>query len=78
MEERVWLVQRQLRRSSFWSGTGADHLRQTKFVVLREDKDSRKVIKKLRAAATNGISHGEGKRCRDGSIKTPRNASIQK
>jgi bifunctional non-homologous end joining protein LigD len=30
---------------AFLEWTGADHLRHTKFVALRDDKDSRKVVK---------------------------------
>jgi DNA ligase D-like protein (predicted ligase) len=45
MKECVWLKPEAVAQIEFLEWTGADHLRHTKFVALREDKDFRKVIK---------------------------------
>lgn len=45
MKECVWLKPRAVVRIDFLEWTGADHLRHTKFVGLRDDKDPRKVVK---------------------------------
>jgi hypothetical protein len=44
MKECVWLKPEAIVRIDFqW--TGADHLRHTKFVAVRDDKDPRKVVR---------------------------------
>ena len=45
MKECVWLKPEAVAQIEFLEWTAADHLRHTKFVALREDKDFRKVIK---------------------------------
>jgi ATP-dependent DNA ligase len=45
MKECVWLKPETVARIDFLEWTGADHLRHTKFVALRDDKDPRKVVK---------------------------------
>jgi bifunctional non-homologous end joining protein LigD len=45
MKDCVWLRPEAVARVDFLEWTGADHLRHTKFVALREDKDPRKVVK---------------------------------
>jgi DNA ligase D-like protein (predicted ligase) len=45
MEECVWLRPEVVARIDFLEWTGADHLRHTKFVALRDDKDPSKVIR---------------------------------
>lgn len=45
MKDCIWLRPETVARVDFLEWTGADHLRHTKFVALREDKDPRKVIK---------------------------------
>jgi ATP-dependent DNA ligase len=45
MKECVWLRPEVVARIDFLEWTGADYLRHRKFVVLREDKDPRKVVK---------------------------------
>ena len=45
MKECVWLRPEAVARIDFLEWTGADHLRHTKFVALRDDKDPRKVVK---------------------------------
>jgi bifunctional non-homologous end joining protein LigD len=45
MKACVWLKPVTVVRMDFLEWTEADHLRHTKFVALREDKDPRKVIK---------------------------------
>ena len=41
----LWLKPEAVAEVAFLEWTGADHLRHTKFVALRDDKDSRKVVK---------------------------------
>jgi DNA ligase D-like protein (predicted ligase) len=43
MNECVWLRPEKVAQIEFLEWTGADHLRHTKFVALRDDKDPRKV-----------------------------------
>ncbi|CAN5410401.1 hypothetical protein BH10ACI4_BH10ACI4_06390 [soil metagenome] len=45
MKECVWLQPSAVARIDFLEWTGADHLRHTKFVAMRDDKDPRKVVK---------------------------------
>jgi bifunctional non-homologous end joining protein LigD len=45
MKECVWLRPKTVARIDFLEWTGADHLRHTKFVALREDKDPWKVVR---------------------------------
>lgn len=45
MEECVWLRPEAVARIDFLEWTGADHLRHTKFVALRDDKDPKKVVR---------------------------------
>jgi DNA ligase D-like protein (predicted ligase) len=45
MKECVWLRPEAVARIDFLEWTGADHLRHTKFVALRDDKDPRKVMR---------------------------------
>jgi DNA ligase D-like protein (predicted ligase) len=45
MEDCVWLKPEAVARIDFLDWTGADHLRHTKFVALRDDKDPRKVVR---------------------------------
>jgi bifunctional non-homologous end joining protein LigD len=45
MKEAVWLKPQAVAQIDFLEWTGADHLRHTKFVGLRDDKDPRKVVR---------------------------------
>jgi bifunctional non-homologous end joining protein LigD len=45
MKECVWLRPEAVARIDFLEWTGADHLRHTMFVALREDKEPRKVVR---------------------------------
>jgi ATP-dependent DNA ligase len=45
MKECVWLKPEAVAQIDFLEWTGADHLRHTKFVALRDDKDPREVVK---------------------------------
>jgi ATP-dependent DNA ligase len=45
MKACVWLKPLAVVRVDFLEWTGADHLRHTKYVALREDKDPRKVVR---------------------------------
>jgi len=45
MKECLWLKPEIVVRIDFLEWTGADHLRHTKFVALRDDKDPKKVVK---------------------------------
>jgi DNA ligase D-like protein (predicted ligase) len=45
MKECVWLRPEAVARIDFLEWTGADHLRHTKFVALRDDKDPSKVVR---------------------------------
>jgi bifunctional non-homologous end joining protein LigD len=45
MKECVWVRPDLVARIDFLEWTGADHLRHTKFVALRDDKDARKVVR---------------------------------
>jgi len=45
MKECVWLEPEIVARVAFLEWTGADHLRHTKFMALRDDKDPRKVVR---------------------------------
>jgi DNA ligase D-like protein (predicted ligase) len=45
MKECIWLKPQMVARIDFLEWTGADHLRHTKFVALRDDKDPRKVTR---------------------------------
>jgi DNA ligase D-like protein (predicted ligase) len=45
MKECVWVKPRVLAEVEFLEWTGADHLRHTKFVGLRDDKDPRNVVR---------------------------------
>lgn len=45
MKECVWLRPETVARIDFLEWTGADHLRHTKFVALRDDKDPGKIVR---------------------------------
>jgi ATP-dependent DNA ligase len=45
MKECVWLKPEAVAHIEFLEWTGADHLRHTKFVALRDDKDPKKVVR---------------------------------
>ena len=45
MKECVWLKPEAVARIEFVEWTDADHLRHTKFIALRQDKDPRKVVR---------------------------------
>jgi DNA ligase D-like protein (predicted ligase) len=45
MKDCVWLKPHSVARVDFLEWTGEDHLRHTKFVALRDDKDPRKVVR---------------------------------
>jgi len=45
MRECIWLRPEAVARIDFLEWTGADHLRHTKFIALRDDKDPRKVVR---------------------------------
>jgi bifunctional non-homologous end joining protein LigD len=45
MKTCIWLMPEAVVRIDFLEWTGADHLRHTKFVALRDDKDPRKVVR---------------------------------
>ena len=45
MKQCTWVRPNVVVRIDFLEWTGADHLRHTKFVALRDDKDPRKVVK---------------------------------
>jgi bifunctional non-homologous end joining protein LigD len=45
MKECVWLRPELVAQIEFLEWTESDHLRHSKFVGLREDKDAREVIK---------------------------------
>jgi DNA ligase D-like protein (predicted ligase) len=45
MKECVWLQPEAVARFDFLEWTGADHLRHTKFVAMRDDKDPKKVVR---------------------------------
>jgi DNA ligase D-like protein (predicted ligase) len=47
MEECIWLQPQAVARIDFLEWTGADHLRHTKFIALRDDKDPKKVVKEI-------------------------------
>ncbi len=45
MKECVWLNPESVAQVEFLEWTGGDHLRHTKFIALRDDKDPRKVVR---------------------------------
>jgi bifunctional non-homologous end joining protein LigD len=45
MKDCVWLKPESVARVSFLEWTGANHLRHTKFMALRDDKDPKKVVR---------------------------------
>jgi ATP-dependent DNA ligase len=45
MNDCIWLKPEIVVRIDFLEWTGADHLRHTKYVALRDDKDPGKVVK---------------------------------
>jgi len=47
MKECVWLKPEAVAQIAFLEWTGADHLRHTKFVALRDDKDPQKVVREI-------------------------------
>lgn len=47
MKQCTWIKPKVVVRIDFLEWTGADHLRHTKFVALRDDKDPRKVVQEL-------------------------------
>jgi ATP-dependent DNA ligase len=44
MKECVWLRPEAVAQIAFLEWTGANHLRHTKFVALRDDKDPKKIV----------------------------------
>jgi ATP-dependent DNA ligase len=44
-EGTLWLKPEVVAQIEFLEWTGANHLRHTKFIALRDDKDPRKVVK---------------------------------
>lgn len=47
MKEAVWVRPEAVAQIEFLEWTGADHLRHTKFVGLRDDKDPKKVVREV-------------------------------
>lgn len=45
MQECVWLKPEAIAEIAFLEWTGADHLRHTKFIRLRDDKNPRQVMR---------------------------------
>jgi ATP-dependent DNA ligase len=45
MKECVWVLPALVARIQFLDWTGVDHLRQTKLVALRDDKDPSRVVR---------------------------------
>ena len=45
MKECVWRKPETVARVAFLEWTGANHLRHTKFIALREDKEPKKVVR---------------------------------
>ena len=45
MKDCIWLKPESVARFDFLEWTGADHLRHTKFVAMRDDKDPKKVVR---------------------------------
>ena len=45
MKDCVWLKPTSVARFDFLEWTGADHLRHTKFIAMRDDKDPKKVVR---------------------------------
>jgi ATP-dependent DNA ligase len=45
MKDCVWVKPESVARIEFREWTGAAHLRNTKFVALRDDKDPKKVVR---------------------------------
>jgi bifunctional non-homologous end joining protein LigD len=45
MKDCIWLRPEAVARIDFLEWTGADHLRHTKFVAMRDDKDPKKVVR---------------------------------
>ena len=45
MEECIWVKPQVVAEVEFLEWTGADHLRHTKFVGLRDDRDPRTVVR---------------------------------
>jgi bifunctional non-homologous end joining protein LigD len=45
MKECVWIKPEAVAQIEFLEWTGADHLRHTKFVAMRDDKDPRKIVR---------------------------------
>ena len=58
IKECVWLRPEAVARIDFLEWTGAGHLRHTKFVALRDDKDPHKVVREhSRAGSNQAIPH---------------------
>jgi bifunctional non-homologous end joining protein LigD len=47
MKKCIWLRPEAVAQIAFLEWTGVDHLRHTKFVALRDDKDPKKVVREL-------------------------------
>ena len=45
LHSTLWLKPEAVAQIAFLEWTGADHLRHTKFVALRDDKDPKKVVR---------------------------------
>jgi hypothetical protein len=55
MKECVWVKPSLVAEIEFLEWTGADHLRHTKFLRLRDDKDPRKILKDTRGNGTLSV-----------------------
>ena len=49
MNKRVWVKAKLVAQIEFLEWTDADHLRHSKFVGLREDKNAQKIVRELAA-----------------------------
>jgi ATP-dependent DNA ligase len=45
MKQCVWLKPEAVAQIAFLEWTGANHLRHTKFVALRDDKDPKRIVR---------------------------------
>jgi hypothetical protein len=54
MQACIWLKPQAVVRIDFLEWTGADHLRHTKFIDMRDDKDPKKVVPQRAYEASSG------------------------
>ena len=47
MKNCIWVKPKLVAQVEFLEWTGSDHLRHSKFVSMRDDKDARSVVKEL-------------------------------